>query len=100
MPGVGRTPTEWTSPPAESAPETRAPSSMGPDNRVSLPTTSRSFVTPWCSRRGALGAETERQLGGEGLGVGDGPDAIGAEEAGHVRLPSGTPSSREDPEGR
>jgi hypothetical protein len=46
MPGVGSTPTVKTSAPADSAPETSAPSSMGPDWRVSRPTTSRTLDTP------------------------------------------------------
>src|SRR5215218_5741658 len=39
--GVGTTPRRWTIPPAEATPAARAPWSMGPEARVSRPTTRR-----------------------------------------------------------
>src|SRR2546425_390485 len=68
MPGVGSTPTEKQSAPADRAPETRAASRSGPEPEVGGGDGGGRFGHP--PRRGARGpAGRARGLGGEGRGA-------------------------------
>ena len=88
MPGVGSTPARSARPPAEAMPAHSASSSMGPERRVSRPTTTTGRSAPALAREQRRGAaERERDLGAEHVAVGDAAHAVRSEQpASHGRV--------------